>query len=73
MTKTWWRLWFGSQSSSGERLGTNSGSSGTQHISDCGECGGDAEKGIISSALGDVGAVGQEGFKVEVTLRETEK
>lgn len=37
------------------------------------ECGGDAEKGLISSAPGDVGAVGQEGFKVEVTWRETEK
>lgn len=51
----------------------NSGSSDTQHVSDCGECGGDAEQESISSALGKVGAVGQEGYKVEVTLRETEK
>lgn len=51
----------------------NSGRSGTQHVSDCGECGGDAEKESISSALGKVGAVGQEGYKIEVTLQGTEK
>lgn len=51
----------------------NSGSSGTQHVSDCGECGGDAETGSSALHWGEVGAVGQEGLKVEVTLRETEK
>lgn len=39
----------------------------------CMRPGNDAEKGIISSSGREVGAMGQEGFKAEVTLREAKK